>query len=148
MPSVEKRTPREVLVWPYGDHEWRLLPDVAGVVPFMEPDDKGRIGPPTSETYDQFLAVVIDTEQAADFLKEAEEDRLPAPERYDMAVAAWKNTMRYPEVENEQAKLLGQYRRHNEVVQAAIQKALDKQKAAEAEAETATEDEPAFLDEG
>jgi len=149
MPTVAKKTKREPLLWPYEDDVWTLLPAPAGVVPFMEPDDKGRIGPPTSETFDQFLAVVIDPGQAADLLAAAKSDDLPAPERFDMAVAAWKNTMRYTEIENAQAQQLALLLKHNEVAAEAIQKTKQRlQEEKTAAQEAAQEDDAAPLDEG
>lgn len=78
--------------YPSGTVEFRLLPDVEGIVPWIALDPTtGRPTPLTVENFEEFLVLVIHDDDAHVLVEALEAGTFKQAARYDCAMSAWKN---------------------------------------------------------
>ena len=134
-----KRTRKEILPWEFDGTTWHLNPNAKGLVPYMEPDETGRAGPPSGDRIDEFLIATLDPSELEAFVAACHADELPEPERYEMALAGWKNLMGFTEIRNKQQELADMIDKQKDATKRAL---LEVAATAMATAEKASEAEP------
>lgn len=125
MPTLT-RTTREPLIYELDGTAWKLLADAPGIAKFLQPNAQGRLEPPT-ENFDEYLAVVIDPEQAEALYEATKAGEFGEALRYDAAVSAWRNTTFASEIESVQYAMLRDLKKQNarmkELIAAGLAKA-------------------------
>lgn len=88
----------EPLEWTYGDTTWVLRHDSDGSVRWLEPDEQGRLMPPSADDSTAVLRDVLEPDQLPALVDAITDGTWPAADRYHAVVAWWRYLNGYHEV--------------------------------------------------